>query len=155
MADGAPSRERRHINIATVMPRIQNLYNCLAKTRMCLLILEEVPEVIHITFPSSHCRWCLALQNMCLCFWNNVTPGAFCMILILPFQKDLRRGEVTRYVLDMPLSKTRRKSLTCLCCSVPLNMGLSNLGVMSMKSPVCKCPFSKRPGVQILHRCVR
>jgi hypothetical protein len=54
-------------------------------------ILEEVPgEVIHIAFPlTSHCGWCLALQKMGLCFWNNVTPGAFCMILILPFQKNL------------------------------------------------------------------
>jgi hypothetical protein len=117
----------------------------------CLLVLEEVPEVIHITFPFSHCGWGLAPQNMCLCFWNNVTPGAFCMILILPFQKDLQRGEVTRYVLSMPLTKTRRKSLACLCCSVPLNMGLSSLGMLSTNSPVRKCPFSKRPCVQVLH----
>jgi hypothetical protein len=66
------------------MPRIQNLYNCLAKTRMCLLILEEVPEVIHITFPFSHCGCGLAPQHTSLCFWNNVTPGAFCMRILGP-----------------------------------------------------------------------
>jgi hypothetical protein len=45
------------MNINTIMPRIQNLYNCLANTRVCLLVLEEVPEIIHVALPFSHCGW--------------------------------------------------------------------------------------------------